>query len=212
VPQRLTCPCAVAARQDGLQGAALRGCSQPGTSQRVGRWQCIGRCLPEGRNLTDVAQCPNVTGVQPNSAWSRREGCPRPGTASGCPQPCIPVLSGGKGTRRRGCSKGDSCLSWHDSTVVRWAAPAGFAFAAVNQKSSLSVGQVSQGRMLPAARGFRGSSPASPRVRVQARAVGAGGAKPRVGPWHSPCPCLPCLSLGSSQEGFGSVSLFPPGG
>lgn len=68
------------------------------------------------------------------------------------------------------------------------------------------MGQLSQGRMLPAMQGFQGSTPAFPWVRAQARAAGAGGAKPCVGPWHSP---LPCLSLSSSQEGFGSLSLFP---
>lgn len=68
------------------------------------------------------------------------------------------------------------------------------------------MGQLSQGRMLPALQGFQGSTPAFPWVRAQARAAGAGGAKPCVRPWHSP---LPCLSLSSSQEGFGSLSLFP---
>lgn len=68
------------------------------------------------------------------------------------------------------------------------------------------MGQLALGRTLPAARGSGGSFPASPQVRMQAGAAGAGGAKPRVGPWHSPCPCLP---LGSSQDGFGSITLFP---
>lgn len=68
------------------------------------------------------------------------------------------------------------------------------------------MGQLSQGRMLPAMQGFQGSAPAFLWVRAWARAAGARGAKPCVGPWHSP---LPCLSLSSSQEGFGSLSLFP---
>lgn len=50
--------------------------------------------------------------------------------------------------------------------------------------------------MLPAVPRFWGFPPASSWVWAQVGAAVVGGAKPHVGLWHSPCPCL---SLGNSQ-------------
>lgn len=82
---------------------------------------------------------------------------------------------------------------------------AGFAFAAVIPNSSWSVGQLSWEECFQP---HEALGLASPLPMGASRGVGCTywGAKTCGGPWHSPCSCL---ALGSSQEGFGSISFLP---
>lgn len=195
--QRLMCPCAMALLASGCwmgwpSESHTWGCSQSGMHQHVVCQQLHhpvfgGRKKPQGYISvpTSHGKCNQAVpdpqrGVLVSSLPPALNLSPQQEQGHG--------QEGPGGTRR----------------FVTRRTCAGFAFAAVIPNSSWSVGQLSWEECFQP-HGALGLAPALPMGAGTGEGCTYWGAKTCGGPWHSPCSCL---ALGSSQEGFGSISFL----